>query len=81
MVTLGPLQTRDLVSDTEKVLPVFQVHQVQLGSFSAPGLISVHEHEQVVIHSLFVIRHNWTGPPGPPIAIALGVGTQVFVSF
>ena len=30
MVTLGPLQTRDLVSDTEKVLPVFQVHQVQV---------------------------------------------------
>ena len=56
MVTLGPLQTRDLVSDTEKVLPVFQVHQVQLGSFSAPELISVHEHEyvheQVIIRSL-----------------------------
>ena len=44
-----PPPPRDLVSDTEKVLPVFHEHQVQLNSVSAPE----HRADLWFISSLF----------------------------
>ena len=44
-----PPLPRDLVSDTEKVLPVFHEHQVQLNSVSAPE----HRADLWFISSLF----------------------------